>query len=660
MKDCKNSWKLKCLLLCLMICSGAWGQGLDPSSYGRGNTTSTDYDPLDDRQREPQEQRAFIPDTFGVFEFQVDNPNEEIAFKDSILPGFAVYDQAELPGFDYAHLGIVGSPAYALKYRPRGRRGLDFGFHQFDLYQRTGSNLDFYRLQRPYTNLRYLRGSNANDTYIEANFSRNFADGISFVIDHARWRQFGTQDQYPQQRLLNNSTSGGFWIHPEGSRYQAFVSHAANTYEQQWNGGVSVLPDDDGQFSTPQSAEVLLNDTEIRHVYREWMLTQYYQFGGRTDSSGQKQRAFTLSHQLRYDRRNFRLAASYLDADTSFYNRFPDLLIDDRGQRSGIIHTVLENSFRLSTFRAGKSASGEGVQKDLLEVGMTHQLQRYDQGLGLNRSNHLLLHGKLGFRPSDALRLLLFGQLEMLGQTGDYRLEADGQLDLGKAGQLELSFLNQLYSPTLVQQEYVLTGELLWDNDFFKTLETRISGAYTVPGLKVKAELAYTLINDLIYYDESGLPQQNRNALSLLQLSLARDFNFGALQLNNRAVVQLRDDETIRLPRIMSEHSLFYNGKWFKVLDVNLGADVRILGDYRPYYFNPLVQQFQLSDSENIGTYVQIDPFFSMRVTRFRFFARYIMLNTVIGQNPQLLFATADYPYPDAALRIGISWRLID
>ena len=26
----------------------------------------------------------------------------------------------------------------------------------------------------------------------------------------------------------------------------------------------------------------------------------------------------------------------------------------------------------------------------------------------------------------------------------------------------------------------------------------------------------------------------------------------------------------------------------------------------------------------------------------------------------QLLFATADYPYPDAALRIGISWRLID
>lgn len=654
------SWKICYLLLALAISQGLWAQGLDPSSYGSGSTTSNEYDPLDDRQREPQEQRAFIPDTFGVFEFRVDNPNEEIAFKDSLLPGFAVYDPAELPGFDYAHLGIVGSPAYALQYRPRGRRGLDFGFHQFDLYQRTGSNLDFYRLERPYTNLRYLRGSNANDTYIEANFSRNFADGISFVIDHKRWRQFGTQDQYPRQRLLNNSTSGGFWIHPTGSRYQAFISHAANTYEQQWSGGVSVLPDDDGQFATPQSAEVLLNDTEIRHTYREWMLTQYYQFGGRADSSGRKSRAFTLSHQLRYDRRNFRLAASYLASDTSFYSRFPDLLIDDRGQRSAILHTILENSFRLSTFRTGRSASGEGVQKDLLEVGITHQLQRYDQELGLNRSNHLLLQARLGFRPSDALRLLLFGQVELLGQTGDYRLEASGQLDLGKAGKLELQFQNQLYSPTLVQQQYVLTGELLWDNDFLKTLETRIGGAYTIPGLDLRAELSYTLINELIYYDENGRPQQNGSPLSLLQLSLSRDFSFGPIQLNNRALLQLRDDETLRLPRIMSEHSLFYNGKWFKVLNVNLGAEFRILGDYRPYYFNPLVQQFQLSDSENLGTYVQVDPFFSMRVTRFRFFARYSMLNTIIGNNPQLLFATADHPYPDAALRIGISWRLID
>ncbi|MEO0789545.1 MAG: putative porin [Bacteroidota bacterium] len=613
------------------------------------------------RERQPQDQREIIPDTFGVFEFRVDNPAEEQEFGDTSLTGFAIYDPADRIPFGFGHLGVVGSPAYAFRYQTQARRGYRLGLNHFDLYQSTGENLDYYRLARPYTNLLWMRGSNQNDSYIEANFSRNFANGISFVIDHKRWRQFGLQDQYTRQRLLNNHTRGGFWIHPPGSRYQAFISHAANSYEQEWNGGLEILPDDGDLFSTPQSADPFLDNTEVRYAYREWMLTQYLQFGGQRDSTGRSRRAFTISHQMRYDRQRYRLASTYSEAgDSAFFALYPQLFIDERGQRSSIQYNIFENSFRLSTFRGGKSDRGEGVQRDLLELGVTHQFHRLRDDVDFRRLQSLLLHTRLGFRPSDKLQLLVEGQLEAVGQIGDYRLGADGLLDLGKAGKLEFSFRNQLYSPSLLQSNYSLTGESIWDTDFQKTLETRIGGAYTIPILDVRAELSFVLLNNFIYFDTTATPQQAGEAISMIQLSLERDFDLGALQIRNRVLGQLRDTELLPLPRLVSEHSLFYDGFWFGVLDVNLGSNFRFLAQYRPYYFNPLIQQFTLSTVEEVETYLQIEPYFSMRVGSFRFFARYAMLNTVLSDDTELFFATANHPYPDGALRIGISWRLID
>ncbi|MEL6805779.1 MAG: putative porin, partial [Bacteroidota bacterium] len=200
----------------------------------------------------------------------------------------------------------------------------------------------------------------------------------------------------------------------------------------------------------------------------------------------------------------------------------------------------------------------------------------------------------------------------------------------------------------------------IWDTDFQKTLETRIGGAYTIPILDVRAELSFVLLNNFIYFDTTATPQQTGEAISMIQLSLERDFDLGALQIRNRVLGQLRDTELLPLPRLVSEHSLFYDGFWFGVLDVNLGSNFRFLAQYRPYYFNPLIQQFTLSTVEEVETYLQIEPYFSMRVGSFRFFARYAMLNTVLSDDAELFFATANHPYPDGALRIGISWRLID
>jgi hypothetical protein len=657
---------LACLFGCCVIGGDLAGQIIDPSRSSQPQRGDTDFDGNENRRAGPQDQREAIVDTFGIFQFSADRPDAETSWRDSLLPGFQVYEPDRKVDFDYATVGMRGGAAYALRYEPIRRTGTTIGFRQFDLYQHDGENLDFYRLEYPFTYLNYVRESEQSDSYLDARFSRNFADGVNLLLDFRRINQQGTNDQYPSQALRNTHVVTGLSVRPTGSRYSGFFSFAANTYEQLQNGGVltASFEDGGGEVDNLGNLNTFLDETRQRHSYRQLMATQYLRFGGKTDSlSGSERRAFTLRHRLRYDNRRYRLSSEVIDPTTAddtlaFYQRFPDLLLDVRGLRNQIEHRALENDVTFSTFRRGTSADKASVQKDVLELGLTHIYNRIIQDRD-STVNNLIVHAAVGLRPSDRLNLLVSGQLNLVGQVGDYRVEGEGTLDLGKAGKLELKALNQLYAPDLTQQVYRVNGQTLWDNNFGKTLELRLEGAYTLPIVKIRAGLAYSLLTNYVSFGEDGRPQQSGSANSLLQLTLERKLRFGKLHLDNRLLLQEADQDVFRLPRAYGEHSLYVEGKWFKVLNINLGVDIRYATAFDPYYYNPVIQQFQLQDEQARGFQYQLDPFFSMRVTRFRFFLKYVQANNLISPD-QLLYLTAEHPYPDEALRFGFSWRLLD
>lgn len=653
---------LLALLLCLLPCTGVRAQIVDPTAL-EPQEGDPDFDPNENRRGSPQEQREQILDTFGIYTFRVDNPNVEDNWRDSLLDQFQRYEPGRKPAFDWATIGQLGGAAYRLRYEPVHRYGTEIGLRQFDLYQTDGRNLDFYRLEHPFTYLNYARGSEQEDYQVEAKFSRNFADGVNLVIDYERLSQQGDQDQFPGQALRNTHVATGFSVRPPGSRYEGFFTFAANTYEQLQNGGVvdsTIQFNNNGEVDNLQNITPYLEDTRLRYSYRQVMATQSLQFGGKRDSlSGAERRAFTLRHRLRIDNRRHRLSSDVTQQDTAnFYRRFPNLLLDLRGLRNQIEQNTIENDLSISTFRRAKSGASATVQKDVIEAGLTHQYHRIRQD-GDSTVNNLIAHAKLGFRPSDRLNLLVNGQLNLVGQTGDYRVEGEGTLNLGAAGMLELRALNQLYAPDLVQQIYRINGDDLWNNRFGKTLELRLEGAYTLPVVRIRAGLAYSLLTNYVYFNEEGLPTQASDVNSLLQLTAERDFRFGKWNLTNRILLQEADQDVFRLPRLYGEHSFYYAGKWFGVLNVNLGVDIRYASGFQPYYYNPIIQQFHLQERQRTGFQHQVDPFFSMRVTRFRFFVKYIQANN-FWQPEQFLYLTADHPYPDAAVRWGVSWRLLD
>ena len=316
--------QLTILLCCLLPALGLKAQPPDPSSPDSPGGS----------------QGEVALDTFDIFYFYADNPNQEIPYSDSTLGNYyRQYDPVRQRELDYRHLGNLGSAHEPIVFEAVNRRGFEVGFNQFELYKIRGKDLAYYRIERPLSIVSYTLGSEQADGYTTAAFSRNFANGLNYSLDYERINQLGEREQYPNQNTRNTALANGMWFAPKGGKYEAFFSFTANTIEQEDNGGILEEPQEEGDFSSPSSAEVFLQDARTRHAHREFMYTHYYQFGGGVDSIKGPRRAFTIAHQATLNTSTYRYADDYdVPVDTLFFDQHPALLTDLRGLRLSLRH----------------------------------------------------------------------------------------------------------------------------------------------------------------------------------------------------------------------------------------------------------------------------------------------------------------------------------
>lgn len=608
-------------------------------------------------------QEEVEPDTFDIFYFYAENPNQDIPFSDSTLGDyFQQYDPARHRSLDYKHLGNLGSAHEPIVFEAAGRRGFEVGLNQFSLYMTPGSRLAYYRIERPFTQVSYTMGSQQADGYTTARFSRNFANGLNYTLDFSRISQLGQTSQYPNQNTRNTALATGLWYHSKRGRYDGFFSFAANTIEQEDNGGITREPQDEGDFSSPTSAEVFLPDARTRHSHRELSYTHYYRIGGGQDTLGRAHRSYTLSHRLLYNNSIYKFHDEYEETqDSGFYDLFPAFLPDQRGTRFYLDHRKVENDFRLATFKLNPANQGRARnQRDLLETGIVHTINWLEEAGADSTINNLFLTGRLRVNPGERLLLNLYGHFGLWDNAGDYRLSGELFFDLKKVGQLRFSAINQLYLPNLIQHRLYLAEQQVYRNNFDKTLSTTLSGTYSLPQWKLELTARYHLLNNYIFFDTLGLPRQSGIPVSIAQLIVKKDFSlFWNLHLDNVVALQQSSEDFIRLPSIYSKHSFYYAGKWFRVLNVRLGVDLRFNNSYFGNYYNPVTGQFQLQDRSEVEFYPAADAFFCMRVTKFRAFFRWENATALLITD-RLFYQTAFYGHPSSVFRIGLSWRFLN
>lgn len=642
LRDRSCSWLCAGAFLSFWIFQLAWIPSFAQSyPYADSAKTTAFIKPLEDR-------------SFPSF-FTSDNPDNRTVLSDTTLEGVTQFDPVRKKKWSQAHLGTMGSAHWPIVYQPENRRGFDLGWRQFDLYRINPDSFKFYQLDYAWSEIAYNQGSEQEDAQIQALFSRNFGPQTNFTIQYNRllYIPLGAS-KFVNQRARNVAFATGIWYQNPATNYRAGLSFTRNSIEQKDNGGT--LNDSYFQpdlFQNEISVPVFLSDAQTRFVTNTLNVHQYLPLFQKPDSTTTPSNNFFLHHHLQYeqgvykffDQLNGSPESGVSTTDSIFYRQ---LLIDPRGLRQQTKWNSLENTFSLNwkTANAFDFVAGLSHKRISLQIEDTQ-----------TTINNLFITGKTSLKITNALAVNGYGHLGVLDNAGDYKVK--GEISARNSFfTLRATLTQELFGPDFIKQEMRINRRLVWNNEFRSTAATRAAVTCSFPALNLSLSGNYHRIENLIIFDQTGLPAQLNNTVNVLQLFLQNQFKVGPLRNENLLAFQYTpQNDALPLPKLYTQNSLFLEGYVFdRAMLSRLGIHLRLTSSFMPYQYQPLTGTFFIQDGFETGFFPAADAFITVKVSDFRFFFRYDNLTTsLLGQR---FYQTTNHPYLNAYMRFGFRWIL--
>ena len=178
-------------------------------------------------------------------------------------------------------------------------------------------------------------------------------------------------------------------------------------------------------------------------------------------------------------------------------------------------------------------------------------------------------------------------------------------------------------------------------------------------------------INNYCYFDNTGTatssgfsnnvtPRQSSGNVQVISANLCQNFKFGILHFDNDITYQKSTKaDLIPLPALSLYSNLFIEFKIAKVLNCELGGDVKFFTEYEAPDYSPVVSQFMLQNANNkkkVGNYPLVSIYANFDLKRTRFYVQYYHINQSDGR----YFWLPGYPMNPGGLHFGISWNFYD
>ncbi len=137
-----------------------------------------------------------------------------------------------------------------------------------------------------------------------------------------------------------------------------------------------------------------------------------------------------------------------------------------------------------------------------------------------------------------------------------------------------------LTTPELFEDKY-FSNHLKWDNGFRQKKIVRFTGGIRIPTKHLELSAGGQFLNDHIYWQFNGLPDQSSDVLQVYHATLKKRFKFGGFRSHNNLVFQhSSDQDIIPLPMLAYYNSTYYQNTLFKVLFFQIGFDLRYNSKY--------------------------------------------------------------------------------
>ena len=190
----------------------------------------------------------------------------------------------------------------------------------------------------------------------------------------------------------------------------------------------------------------------------------------------------------------------------------------------------------------------------------------------------------------------------------------------------------------------------------------RVEGDIDFPLTGTNLKAGIENIKHYTYLNSKALPTQANGSIKVANATLTQNFRVGIFHLDNEITWQKTSSDVLPLPTWNLYHNLYILTKIAKkVLNVQLGADVRYFSEYYAPDYAPALQQFHLQDGTNrikIGNYPVVNVYANLQLKRTRFFVQLYHVNE--GMGSRRYFYAPHYPINPRLLKFGVSWNFYD
>lgn len=647
-------------------------------------------DSVEQKMRKPLES-YFFNDSIRArsnFSWSVDPDYNRVKMQqiDTLLQDWRIDYPFYREGVGNMTLGGLGQATQPISFSKRESYH-NFIFAQpFDDYIYDVENAPFYNVKKPFTQMTYIESG--QKTYRETNFEIRHAQSVSpstsFAVDY---KSRGTKGQYQRQDTKNHNLAVTF-AHT-GKRYSVHAGYLNNSIDTEEGGGVvGIWAVRDSIFEMPIGVPMKLESAEATNKYRNNTIFVKQSYGvplspmDEYDFSMADKTAFYVGHSIEYnswkrvysdiwatytnDRAGVDSATGeYISEDGEYYQNW---YINPTMSRDSISERVITNKFFVQAQPWDRDAI-----VGTLDGGIGIDVATYKQ---FGMSSYLTGALEREVKSSWYLYGSVDGKFRRyLNWQGDIKVYPSGYRagDISIGGDVDITaymrdkpmiisgrFNMDRQSPSY-WQERLFSNHYVFNNSLKAENETKFDFSLKIPSVAFEVGASETIVDNMIYYDESGEVQQSGDVVSVMEIYLRKNIRWGGLNLDHRVLAQWTTDEYVAPVPDFSVYLSYYYEFWMvkDVLRMQLGLDGRLTTAYYMPGYNPALSSFVSQSSVSLGGYPYVDAYLAAKWKRMRILVKYQHVNQGMFGNNEY-FSVANYPLNPGMFKLGISWGFYD
>lgn len=534
----------------------------------------------------------------------------------------------------------------------------DIGFRAKQFNYLEIEDINYYHVPTPTTVIMYRTGQEQGQV-LDALFTLNFSKRLNLSFAYRGLRSLG---QYRRSLSSTGNFRSTLTYRTPKDQYRVRAHVTTQDFQNQENGGLTTQAltnflNNDPNFTNRARLDVNLNDAESNFEGVRFYIDHNFKLFSSRDTTNTKN--FTnlkVGHIFHHEKKEYRFSQTSLT--TTFFG--------NASRSSGATnekteYSLLNNQGYLefnSKYILGKFKVKAGLSSVKYGYGTT-----YNANILVNRNrlkgNAVSLgadwNGRIKNFKVNASANLTPGSGYLAGNhfSGEAIYKKDSLFTV--KGNFQLVSKSPSFNKLLFQSTY---NTYNWDNNF-TNIDTRNIG-FSFDSKWGNASLDFTNIADYVYFDTDNRPKQFNQAITYLKVKLNKEFKFFRnFAFDNTLMYQnVSSGSTVfRVPEFVTRNTLYYTGEWFKgkPILVQIGGTFNFFTKYRANAFNPIVNEFTVQNTTEIG-FPSLDVFFNARVKRTRIFFKIDNISSSFISSKNY-FSVPNYPYRDMSIRFGVVWN---